>query len=83
MHPQGSSLSSSLYVANDEELGMIALNVTISGMVITGPPAEEAREASADNHIVAQPSPTNVEIKESYNKRSAYPLLSRSLMRDG
>ena len=37
------------------------------------PPAEEAREASADNQIIAQPSPTNVEMKESYNKRSASP----------
>ena len=36
-------------------------------------PAEEAREASAHNQIVAQLSPTDVEMKESYNNRSASP----------
>ena len=34
-------------------------------------PAEEAREASADNQVVAQPSPTDVEMNEYYNKCSA------------
>ena len=35
--------------------------------------AEEAREASADNQVVAQPSPTDVEMNDYYNKHCASP----------
>ena len=74
-----SSLSCDTLIAPCDETSTATYIRRINGGASTDnattqpPPAEEARKASADNQIVAQPSPTDVEMKESYNKRSLSP----------
>ena len=48
---QGSSFSPSLYVVNDEELGTITSNVTISGMVFTGYTGEDFIVGIASDNV--------------------------------